>query len=1298
MKGWLYIVLIAVVCSCTSSTTKQRREQVDSLNALAYAERYRSLDETERQAQKALTLSETEGNYVDGSDEAKLHLAFAAFMRMDYAKSENLYKEVLTDSRNELLKLVADVGMMRLCQRQSANKDFYDFRNSAVKRVERMEENVENMTPHQLVLWNYARSDFYLTLSTYYYYLRQEEQGREAFDEVARHMEWLENDSAQLTLYYFLVGNSRNVDNQLGNDDVNHLMRAVSVGHQGGYGYVESKALTSLAEDMTRGKQWRPSRLAYLRELYDIGSEVPDSMLCVELSEQALDVFQAYGSLFDVSQTYIALSDFQMLRGNYQAALELLDKALMPETQKVPEWRADVMEHYCLVYSAMGMKQEADENRNTYLDILNSTRQDQRMEQRLATLQEEEQGVNRAMLMAMAGVVLLVLLVLYLSRRIRANYRDNYEKEQKAVEQEMERWRARSDQDFSSLEERQEGVEAERYMNERRLEDQKRQYIDKMTCLSLVYAVTPFLDRAVHAADKTPINLTYLSELIDKINEYNDILTHWVKVRQGSVSLNIENFELQPLFDIMKKSQNVFRNKQIDFTIGETDGVVKADKALTLFMMNTLLENARKYTPEGGQVELKATAADDYVEVSVSDSGRGLSAEDVSTILGEKVYDSSKIGEKDSDADLKRNKGFGFGLMNCKGIIEKYRKTNSLFSVCQFGIESELGKGSRFFFRLPKGVVRQISLWVLGVMTVLSAASCGSKLSADRQPNQSMPLPSDPLLEQASSFADSAYFANVDGYYAEALEFIDSACGKLNEYYLQQRPQGRHLLHLIDSVEMPEIDLRKQGFVTDYHIVLDIRNEAAIAALALKKFDVYYYNNEIYTRLYKLMAQDTTLEQYCNDIKEANSNKQTILLLVITLFVLGLIIYFMVYYRNHILTTFNMRQILELNRRIFNNEDEAQLANIIQEGVNDVKRTDGVCLMFLNGSTQFSDQCPRQDYLHELLHHCIEQGEPLVREEGAVRIYPLKLQEVIGALAIVLHSSHLQRGDDELFQLIAQHAATNIYYSTVRMEHLHTAIELLEDEKHRAEMEANHVHVQNMVLDNCLSTIKHETMYYPSRIKQILQAIDSLPTESKDEKEEQIATIRELLIYYKDVYTLLSACAARQFDTVLFRRHTLTTTDVMRWAEKAFKRQAKKAGKTDELRLVCQDGAGELQLIADPTMLQYLVENMVSAFFEYKNAGTVQINFAKSEEFVKFAFSFDNVRLSAEQLHGLFYPDNLSYDADTDTLLGAQYLIAKQVIREHDEHVRRGCRINAEPLHEDGSGVCISFTIPAPVK
>ena len=123
-------------------------------------------------------------------------------------------------------------------------------------------------------------------------------------------------------------------------------------------------------------------------------------------------------------------------------------------------------------------------------------------------------------------------------------------------------------------------------------------------------------------------------------------------------------------------------------------------------MMNTLMENARKYTQQGGEIQVYAREEEDYVEISVQDNGPGLSPEDVDCIMNGKVYDSSKIGLQTSvDAGaLRMNKGSGFGLMNCKGIIEKYRKTNALFRVCSFQIESRLGEGSRFYFRLPKGL------------------------------------------------------------------------------------------------------------------------------------------------------------------------------------------------------------------------------------------------------------------------------------------------------------------------------------------------------------------------------------------------------------------------------------------------------------------------------------------------------------------------------------------------------------------------------------------------------------------
>ena len=47
----------------------------------------------------------------------------------------------------------------------------------------------------------------------------------------------------------------------------------------------------------------------------------------------------------------------------------------------------------------------------------------------------------------------------------------------------------------------------------------------------------------------------YIDELVTTINEYNDILALWIKMKQGTLSLNIETFSLNELFDLLGKGR-----------------------------------------------------------------------------------------------------------------------------------------------------------------------------------------------------------------------------------------------------------------------------------------------------------------------------------------------------------------------------------------------------------------------------------------------------------------------------------------------------------------------------------------------------------------------------------------------------------------------------------------------------------------------------------------------------------------------------------------------------------------------
>ena len=107
-------------------------------------------------------------------------------------------------------------------------------------------------------------------------------------------------------------------------------------------------------------------------------------------------------------------------------------------------------------------------------------------------------------------------------------------------------------------------------------------------------------------------------------------------------------------------------------------------------------------------------------------------------------------------------------------------------------------------------------------------------------------------------------------------------------------------------------------FNSDFHVILDIRNEAAVSFLALKQWDDYSYNNAAYTTLYKLLGEDQSLEEYCRQLERSTNNKMVgILLAVILLFVL-LLGYYILYFRKRLVNRWNLEQVLEINGKVFN--------------------------------------------------------------------------------------------------------------------------------------------------------------------------------------------------------------------------------------------------------------------------------------------------------------------------------------------------------------------------------------------
>ena len=122
----------------------------------------------------------------------------------------------------------------------------------------------------------------------------------------------------------------------------------------------------------------------------------------------------------------------------------------------------------------------------------------------------------------------------------------------------------------------------------------------------------------------------------------------------------------------------------------------------------------------------------------------------------------------------------------------------------------------------------------------------------------------------------------------------------------------------------------------------------------------------------------------------------------------------------------------------------------------------------------------------------------------------------------------------------------------------------------------------------------------------------------------------------------------------------------------------------------------DILLLGDSVMLRYLRDSITAALRDFCGETEVVVQAQPSGDFVTLTFSSAKGHFTAEQLHNMFYPENLRYDADNDSLHGAQLLIAKQIVRLHDDYVRRGCRIEARPANaKDGSGLSVCVTLPA---
>jgi GAF domain-containing protein len=185
-------------------------------------------------------------------------------------------------------------------------------------------------------------------------------------------------------------------------------------------------------------------------------------------------------------------------------------------------------------------------------------------------------------------------------------------------------------------------------------------------------------------AEYTDDILTSGRHLLSLINEILDLS----KVEAGRMELELVTFDLPLAIDNARTFVRERATKHgiaLDVAVDDRLGDIVGDERKIKQILLNLLSNAVKFTPEGGRIGINARQTDGVVEISVTDTGIGISQEDQPKIFEE----FRQVGSDNAH----KVEGTGLGLTLAKKFVELHGG--------RIWVESEVGKGSKFTFTLP---------------------------------------------------------------------------------------------------------------------------------------------------------------------------------------------------------------------------------------------------------------------------------------------------------------------------------------------------------------------------------------------------------------------------------------------------------------------------------------------------------------------------------------------------------------------------------------------------------------------
>ncbi len=167
------------------------------------------------------------------------------------------------------------------------------------------------------------------------------------------------------------------------------------------------------------------------------------------------------------------------------------------------------------------------------------------------------------------------------------------------------------------------------------------------------------------------------------LKAYVEDVIRWLEVGHDSANYHPEVFDCKGLTELtLLKFRTQLEAKKMKSEVYMSEGqLVKADRVMVAIVLENLISNAIKFTPQGGSISCFSGVSDGIVSVGVKDSGIGMDQQTLSGLFGKNA------GRKGA-----------LGLILSKDLVE--RNGGRMYA------ESEVGKGSTFYFTLAAGTIK----------------------------------------------------------------------------------------------------------------------------------------------------------------------------------------------------------------------------------------------------------------------------------------------------------------------------------------------------------------------------------------------------------------------------------------------------------------------------------------------------------------------------------------------------------------------------------------------------------------